>query len=277
MKASVRAAAVQLAPQPLDRAGNTEAMAAHIRRESDADLLVFPELATTGYVPAAYDADFHRGLVRESDTVPGPTTDALGAAARRARAHVVFGMSERRDDRLVNSAVLLGPDGDVLGVQPKVHVWREEQRYFAAGDRFLVFATSLGVIGLSICYDSRFPESTRVQALAGAEILVCLFALADGPEVAEATLRHRAALRALENNAYYVACNRLGGEFFGSSVICSPSGAVLTGDEPTAPVVRARLDGAELSSIRRHADIFADRRPDAYAIPAVQGRQRPHS
>lgn len=271
MKDTVAVAAVQLVPRPLDRAANADAMARHVAHEVGAlgaDLVVFPELATTGYVPPACDDGFREGLWRESDEIPGATTEALGTAARASGTHVIVGLSERRGDRLRNSAVLIDPNGSVIGIQPKVHLWGQERHYFAAGDRFEVFTTRLGVIGMSVCYDSRFPESSRVQALRGAEILVCVFALAEEPGLPAGTLRQRSAVRAMENNAYYIACNRRGteavGEFFGSSTIAAPSGEVLTGEDALASVVRARLGGAELAAARRYTDLTADRRPDTY-------------
>jgi predicted amidohydrolase len=273
MKDIVDVALIQYVPRPLDLAGNLEAMAAAVREEAGrrpTDLVVFPELSTTGYVPPVFSADFKRRLTRESHTIPGQVTRVLGRAARETGTHVVAGTSELGETgQLYNSVVLISPQGEPIGVYRKAHLWDEECKYFEAGNRFDVIATDLGRIGLSICYDSRFPECSRYQALAGAEILVCVFAYALDPGDPADMLTHRAVTRAWENAAFYLAANRLGreaaGEFAGGSVVAGPLGEILArahGERDT--VIRARATSRSLVKARRGGRPYDERRPDAY-------------
>lgn len=273
MRDAVDVALVQLAAQSLRRETNVAAMVGEIRRLASAgptDLIVFPELCTTGYVPPSYDEAFHGELRAQSETVPGSTSDVLGAAARAADVHVVYGTSERGDDgTLYNSAVLLTSEGEVAHVARKVHLWREEVHYFTAADRIDVVDTDLGRVGISVCYDSMFPELARSQALADAELLVCVLALVDGPRMPW-TLLHRTATRAMENSVFYLAANRSGadatGTFSGGSVIAGPTGEVLASAADGVGVVRATLRGEALRTARAYADPRMDRRPDVYGV-----------
>ncbi|MEU9844926.1 carbon-nitrogen hydrolase family protein [Actinomadura sp. NPDC048032] len=273
MKDHVDVAIVQFDPRPLDLAGNLEAMAAAVRAEAagrPTDLVVFPELATTGYLPPDGDDDFRRRLAAAADTIPGRTTEALGRAARETGTHVIVGLAERGGgEELYNTLLLIGPDGETIGAHRKVHLWDQEPKYFSSGHRFDVLDTGLGRVGLSVCHDSRFPEATRRQVVAGAELLVCVFAYAPDPGVPEDILAHRAVTRAWESTAYYVLANRLGSEhgadFAGRSLVAGPTGRILTGDHgPRDPVVRARLHRRPLADARRVVDVARERRPDVY-------------
>ncbi|WP_051581701.1 carbon-nitrogen hydrolase family protein [Pseudonocardia acaciae] len=278
MKEHIEVAAVEFAPDPRDGAvANARRMGETVERlaaERRTDLVVFPELADSAYPPRSFDADFATRLRRESHPVPGAVTDVLRRAARATGATIVAGVSERAGADLHNSAVVISGAGELVGTQRKVHLWTQERHYYRGGDRFDVFDTDIGRLGVSICYDSRFPESSRVQAIAGAEILVCLFALVADPEFSgERLLVHRAATRALENSAYYIACNRRGtedaGEFFGGSVVAAPNGETSVG----AGLVRSRLDRARLLRAREYADPRRDRRPEVYTSLVTAGHR----
>lgn len=277
MKDVVDAALVQFVPRSLEPVANLDAMVAAVRRtvrEQPTDLVIFPEMATTGYLPPSYSEEFARLLTRTADRVPGPATDALSSVAAETGAHVVAGVTERGPEGdLFNSLVLVTPNGEIAGVHRKVHLFSTEPYYFTPGDRFDVLPTSLGRIGLSVCYDSKFPEASRSQALAGAEILICVFAYADDPGVPPDILTHRAVVRAWENQVYYLVSNRLGEEYqiqyVGRSVAADPYGRILTGAHGAGdPVVRARLTQQVIGAVRGAAVGPADRRPDVYGDPA---------
>jgi len=272
----VRVSLVQLTCEPLDPRSNAERMAEHVlaeAREHDADLVVFPELATTGYVRSARDDEYAERLYACSEQVPGPTTELLADVARQAGTHVVVGVSQRHariPEVLLNAAVLIDPDGEIAGVQHKVHACRDEKEYYAPGDRVEVFATALGTIGLQLCYDVRFPELARVQALAGAELIVSLWASAVQPgRVPTDSIIARCATRAMENALFFVGCNRTGVDhgqvFYGRSAIAGPDGSTLAVSESDREeAVRATLVGADLRTQRRYLTIFRDRRPELY-------------
>lgn len=276
MKDEVRVSLVQFDSTPLDGAGNAKRMAVFAEREAGehgAELVVFPELSTTGYVRSARDDAYAELLYAASEPVPGPATDVLGEAARRAGTHVVVGLSQRHPyipEVLFNSAVLIGPSGDVLGVQHKVHPCRDEKEYYVPGDEIAVFPTALGTLALNVCYDVRFPEMARVQTLAGAEIVVSLWASAVQPgKVPSDSIVARCATRAMENAVFFLGCNRTGTDdgqrFYGRSAVAGPSGDVLArSDDDQENAVRAVLRASDLRAQRRYLTLFRDRRPELY-------------
>lgn len=272
----VRVSLVQLTCEPLDPRANAARMAEHVlteAREHEADLVVFPELATTGYVRSARDDAFAEQLYASSEPVPGPSTELLAEVARETGTHVVVGVSQRHariPEVLLNAAVLIDPDGEIAGVQHKVHACRDEKEYYVPGDRVEAFSTALGTIGLQLCYDVRFPELARVQALAGAELIVSLWASAVQPgRVPTDSIIARCATRAMENALFFVGCNRTGVDheqvFYGRSAIAGPDGGTLAASSTDREeAVRATLAGADLRAQRRYLTIFRDRRPELY-------------
>ena len=137
--------------------------------EHGAALIVLPELSNSGYVFA--DRDEAMSL---AETLPdGETARAFGEAARRLGVHIVAGIAEREGGHLYNSALLTGPAGPI-GVYRKLHLWNNEKRFFEPGDYGVpVFDTPLGRLAIAICYDGWFPETYRLAAMQGADI-VCV-------------------------------------------------------------------------------------------------------
>jgi predicted amidohydrolase len=274
----IEIAVAQFAPERLDPEGNLARMADIARAEAQADIVVFPELATTGYVPEPPSPAFHDALRRASEAGCDRLERTLGAVARETGTHVVVGVSEVGEDgQLYNSLVWLDRAGGETHVHRKVHLYQRERAYFAAGDRFDVFDTDVARIGLLVCYDTKFPEAARLQALAGAELLISVFAYTEDPGVPPDILRQRAVIRGWENGVFFVAANRLGreddDEFVGRSAIAGPTGRTLhdLGDG-RAPVVRASLDAADLRLASRDDLLRVDRRDDVYALHAALTR-----
>ncbi len=284
MKRVVRASLVQFNPRWLDRERNADRMRAFAEDEAreGADLILFPELANIGYIPqrprasgaTAEEVDAAVRYVRAAETIPGPTTAALSEVAARHHAYIVVGIAERHPvipGTLYNSAALIGPSG-VMGVHRKVHLGRDEKQFFYAGNSAQVFDTDIGRLGLLICYDSRFPEIVRAQALKGAEIVCCIWA---NPRIGASTGPHRlhmfSYVRALENANFFLSCGRVGEEggvcFSGHSAVGSPSGGLLAAsDTEDEEVVRATLQEEDLLKTRTIFPYFRDRRPDVYGI-----------
>jgi omega-amidase len=278
MKQRVQVSVVQLDSVWLDRQANAERMAAFVEAEATehgADLVVFPELATTGYiVPWMTDLDVTRGIFEQSEPVPGPTTELLGAVAREHGTLVIVGVSQchpKIPHVLYNSAVLIGPDGRVSGVYQKVHAAMEEKDVFIAGNTVGVHETELGCIAMNICYDVRFPELTRMQRLQGAEIVVSIWAMHEQPGKAPSdSVILRCRTRASENGVYFVGCNRSGREgskdYFGRSIVAGPDGEVIAMSETDAEeVIRGTLTAAALRERREAVSFLEDRRPELYA------------
>ena len=276
MKPEVNVSLVQFATAWLDPTTNARRMVEFIDAEAadhGAELVVFPELATTGYVKATPDAAFVRGLYDASEPIPGPTTALLTDAARRNRVHVVAGVSQLHPqipEVLFNAAILIGQDGELIGVHQKVHGCLDEKNVYACGNTMDVYDTALGQIALNLCYDVRFPELARVQALKGAEIIVSLWAsFVQVGKVPDESIIHRCATRAMENALFFLGCNRSGIEdervFYGRSAIAGPSGGIIaSSDSADEDVVRGTLAGDDLRSQREYLTVFRDRRPELY-------------
>lgn len=250
-----------------------EAVAAAV--DAGAQLVVLPELVTSGYVFTSVEEAQAAAL--------GAEEVAAGWARHAARgdAVVVGGFCERsRDGRLFNSSALVDRDG-LRAVYRKLHLWGEERRWFSAGDQPApVVDTRRGRIGLAVCYDIEFPELTRGLALAGAELIALPTNWPHDPVTpgGRPILHSLAATTAYLSRVYVAVCDRCGTErgleFEGGSVIAGPDGDLRAGP------VRDRgaetlLAECELIEARRkrngdHNDVFADRRP-AYYPPALTG------
>lgn len=281
MKDNVKVSVVQFAPDWLNPEHNAERMASFSEEEANrgADLILFPELSNLGYISPSHglELDFAMRYAALAETIPGPTTRLLGEVAERRGLHIVVGMAERHPTItgvLWNSAVLIGPSGKILQVQHKVHIPAGEKHYFSPGSGFAVTETELGRIALSVCYDGRFPESSRVMALKGAEIVCSLWARHGVPGQVNAEAGHHLAfVRAHESSLFYLFCNRVGTEngnaFLGHSAIGAPNGELLAAS-PTSDeeVIRADLRGETIASARTYFSLYRDRRPDTYDILA---------
>jgi 5-aminopentanamidase len=236
-----------------------------------AKLVVFPECAATGYCfESAAEA---REL---AEPIPGPITERMSDLCREHNTHAVFGMVESDGDRLFNAAVLAGPEG-VLGTYRKIHLpYLGLDAFTTPGDRlFRVDHVGNLRIGMSICYDGSFPESTRSLALLGADLVVLP---TNWPPGAETTAEYVVNARAVENNVYFMAVNRVGTErgfrFIGHSKIADPHGNTLA----EARGSQERILYAEIDphiARRKHLvrvpgkheiDRLADRRPEMYGL-----------
>jgi N-carbamoylputrescine amidase len=237
-----------------------------------ANLVVLPELSNTGYMFKSREEAFE--LAEEIPS--GPTVAAWMECAARLRLHLVCGITERDGPNLYNSAVVIGPKG-YIGTYRKTHLWNEENLYFEPGDLgFPVFHTPIGRIGVAICYDGWFPETYRLLALRGADI-VCVptnWVPIPGQAQGHQAMANILAMAAAHSNSIYIACaDRVGTErgqpFEGQSVIVSYTGWPVSGP--------ASRDGEEtlfaeidLGEARRQRNwnafnqVLRDRRSDVY-------------
>ena len=146
---SVRVSAVQLEVAHLNPDTNRHRMVEFVSQEASkggVDLIVFPELANTGYVNGR-DKEFGKMYWECAEPVPGPTTEALGIAAKEYGVYVVVGMNQRHPTipgTFYNSAVLIGRGGDIIGVQNKIHIPGQEKNFFVPGSSIYVYSTEIG-------------------------------------------------------------------------------------------------------------------------------------
>jgi (R)-amidase len=220
---------------------------------ADADLVVFPELSTTGY----HVLDEVSTL---AEPVPGSTTDVLGDAAATADAAVLFGMPVRDGDAVYNSAVWIDADGTVRTRYDKRHCWGDERDAFTVGDEYVVVDAPFGRVGVQICYDLNFPAASGALARAECDVLVNLSAWTVRMERDWRTLL---PARAIEQGAYVVGCNQAGTAagrtFCGRSVVYEPDGATVIemGDSPGQASVA--LDPGVVTAERRRNPMREDR------------------
>lgn len=249
------AACVQIAITPNDVQANVDKGVAWLERavrEYDAELVAFPETVTTGY-ETGFDAEDLWDLV---DEAPGRITRDVQLAAKSLGVHVVWGSYRRGPERGVvyNSAILIGPDGEVIGIYDKTHPAPWERRdgggWAAVGTRADVFETSLGSIGMIICYDGDFPELSRLLAIKGAEVIVRPSALQRSYDIWYITN----CARAYDNHVYVVASNLVGPDAldnygFGHSMIVNPIAWRLAQARGTQEIIAAKLNPDPLRHI----------------------------
>jgi predicted amidohydrolase len=256
---------VQSEPRFGETAANVERLGAQVRRV-EADLLVLPELCHSGYLFRD-----RAELARLAEPIPdGPTSRALLALARERKTTLVAGICERDGERFYNSAAVYTPSG-LAGVYRKIHLFKDEKLYFTPGDRPLTVFTVAGIrIGVIVCFDWRFPEATRVLALAGANVI------AHPANLVMPYCQEVMRARAIENRVFAATANRVGAdersdgareEFTGQSQVVDPDGRlpVRAADHGEAEgVVDVDLAAAHRKRVTERNDLFADRRPEFY-------------
>jgi len=271
MAQTIRVAAVQMNPVLADVAGNLARCLELLRTAVDAgaQLVVFPEATLTGYVFRSLEE-----AIPLAELIPGPSTEAIAEMCRRLDAHAVVGLLEKEGEDYYNASVLIGPHG-LIGKYRKLHL------PYLGVDRFLrpgnlapeVHETSLGRIGLSICYDLDFPEYPRVLALMGAQVLVTI---TNWPDDIEFVPDHIVQTRARENVVNHIAVNRAGEErgvrFIGRSKVVDQTGATLVeGKHFAEDLIFADVEPRAADQKHKvvipgelEVDMLKDRRPEFY-------------
>jgi predicted amidohydrolase len=221
-------------------------------------------------------------LLAAAEPLDGPTIGWAREIARELRIDLVAGsIAERRDghEKLSNTSVHVGPDGELKAVYRKIHMFDVvvggiEYRESATedpGDEVVLSETAGGVpLGLTVCYDVRFPELYRILAVRGARVVAvpAAFTKVTGRAHWEVLLR----ARAIENQAFVVAADQFGDhgdgkESFGGSAIVDPWGEVLARAEDGETYITAELDLARQDEVRAQLPSLANRMPDAYRWP----------
>ena len=253
---------------------------------SGARLVLLQELHNTRYFCQHEDT----AAFELAEPIPGPTTTELGRLAMRHGLVIVASLFERRAPGLYhNTAVVIETDGRIAGRYRKMHIpddpGFEEKFYFTPGDLgFRPIRTSVGRLGVLVCWDQWFPEAARAMALAGAEILLYPTAIGWDPADDEAEQRRQLdawrtiqRAHAIANGLPLASCNRVGHEpdpagrgggiaFWGHSFVCGPQGEILANNESVAAcVLTADIDLSRSERVRRIWPYLRDRRIDAYA------------
>lgn len=237
----------------LDRIGQLAGDAAR----AGAELVLFPELMTTGYGPPDTVGPL-------AESIPGPSADHIAALASRLRIAIAAGLPERDDTTglVHNTLLLLDAAGREVLRYRKVHLWDTERSWARPGDDFPVRTLRGLRIGAIICYDVRFPEGVRSLALAGAQLILLPTAWLGPVDEWELAVRSRA----LDNGIFLAASALQGDAFRGSSLIVDPHGTVIARGQPGADeLLLVDLDPEAVNRFRQRVPLLDDRRPETYS------------
>lgn len=236
-------------------------------KDAEADLIVLPELALSGY----YFKDKAEALKYAEDPENSKIIDAIVNLARHKNMHIVLGFAEKQGEQCFNSSALIGPNG-IEHVYRKVHLFNEEKFCFDPSDTPFIINNVNGVkIGMMICFDWVFPEVTRILALQGAQI-ICQ------PSNLVLTFCQQTMLaRCIENNVFAITANRYGVDkrpqgslkFTGKSQIAAPGGKLLHRAASQCDalfITEIDPEDANNKMITQHNDVMTDRRPEFYTL-----------
>ena len=270
-----------------DHASNLAKLEKNIREVASqgAELVVLQELHNGLYFCQTEDVS----VFDQAETIPGPSTKRFGLLAKELGVVIVLSLFEKRAPGLYhNTAVVIEKDGTIAGMYRKMHIPDDpayyEKFYFTPGDLgFEPIQTSVGKLGVLICWDQWYPEAARLMALAGAEILIYPTAIGwESTDTTEEKERQRDAWitvqrsHAVANGIPVISCNRVGYEadpsgitkgiqFWGTSFIAGPQGEILTKtSEKKDENLVFDLDLNRTETVRRWWPFFRDRRIDVY-------------
>jgi N-carbamoylputrescine amidase len=256
----------------------------HEAAEANADLVVLPELHLGPYF--CQNEDYNNFDLAQ--TIPGPATEILSTVAKKLKIVIVSTIFEKRAPGLYhNTAVVFDKDGSIAGKYRKMHIPDDpgfyEKYYFTPGDLgFKPVETSVGKLGVLICWDQWFPEAARLMALAGAEVLIYPTAIGwDPQDTLEEQHRQLDAWitiqrsHAVANGIPVISCNRIGFEqapdstagitFWGNSFIAGPQGEIITqANDSEIKLLTCALDGSRIERVRQIWPYLRDRRIDVY-------------
>ena len=285
MKSILIVSAVQQ-PCNEDRHTNLEFSIAKIHEAAaaNADLVILPELHLGPYFCQNED----NNNFNLAQAVPGPTTEILSVVAKKLNIVIVSTLFEKRAPGLYhNTAVVLDKDGSIAGKYRKMHIPDDpgfyEKYYFTPGDLgFKPIETSIGKLGVLICWDQWFPEAARLMALAGAEVLIYPTAIGwdaqDSPEEQQRQLDAWITIQrshAVANGIPVISCNRIGFEkapdsshginFWGNSFIAGQQGEIITqANDLDTKLLTCKLDSSRIERVRQIWPYLRDRRIEAY-------------
>lgn len=238
----------------------------------NSDLVILPEMWN-----CPYDVSLFPEYAEETDN--SPSLEAISRAAIKEEVYIVAGsIPEKHQDNVYNSSFFFNPQGEIIGVHRKVHLFDidvegeisfKESQTLTAGNKITVVDTDLGKIGICICYDMRFPELLRLMALEGAQLIVVpgAFNMTTGPAHWKPLIRVRAldnqvfmaaVSPARDQNASYVA--------YGHSMVADPWGTILKEAGHSEEITYIPIDISLIRKIRRELPLLKNRRTDVYQL-----------
>lgn len=218
-------------------------------------------------LPEMFSCGFDNTRLKEHACQTGPILDRLSGFARAHGMAIAGSLPELENGVVYNTLYFMDTDGSVKGCYRKLHLFRltDEHLFYGAGDKVVTLDTSLGRIGLMICYDLRFPELARHFFLAGAKMVIVS---AQWPKPRQYHWRHLAVARAIENQLFMVCANRAGRDenlvFPGMSMVVDPLGEILVDAGETDQAAAATIEMEQVNRARQLIPCITDRRSDIY-------------
>lgn len=242
------------------------------KASNNADLVILPEMWN-----CPYETDLFPLYAEERDN--SPTLDAISKAASNEGVYVLAGsIPEKHEDKIFNSSFFFDPEGEIIGVHRKIHLFDidvpdaisfKESLTLTAGDEVTVVDTELGKIGICICYDMRFPELLRLMALEGAELIVVpgAFNMTTGPAHWKSLIK----VRAVDNQVYLAAVSPARDEHssyvaYGHSMVADPWGTVIGEAGSGEEIIYVPIDLSTTEKIRTELPLLQNRRTDIYNL-----------
>lgn len=221
---NIKVTLAQLVPKLGDRKHNLNLILESIENASNekSNIVIFPELFLSGYSIGEH-------VVSLAESLNGSCLTEIKNACKKHAVHAVIGMPEKGDDeQYYISSIVVNDQGKLIGTYRKTHLFDKEKQFFSSGEELIVVETSLGTIGLMICFEVEFPEIARTLKMMGADFIIIINA-----NMSPYENHHRiyANSRAMENELPVIICNRLGKEgdldFCGGSMVIDAFGKIL--------------------------------------------------
>ncbi len=222
------------------------------------EFIVLPELFDIGFRYEDYG--------EAGPGIPGPTSEFIQVLAEEHSSYIIGTGLEKAESLFFNTLVMASPKGKIIGTYRKIHPFQSERDVFVGGNAATLFDIKGVKVGVEICYDVRFPEISRKLALAGAELILMPAAF---PDPRSAHWDNLVMARAIENQLFVAAANRVGPAFdgktyFGHSQVVDPWGVRLTRINSENEVFTSSVDTAMIQSVREQVTCFADIAPEGY-------------
>ncbi|MCC7563521.1 MAG: carbon-nitrogen hydrolase family protein [Methanobacterium sp.] len=237
-----------------------------------ADIIILPEMWN-----CPYQTELFPLYAEEMDN--SPTLNAICKAAKKQKTYILAGsIPEKHDGKTHNSSFFINPEGEIIGVHRKVHLFDidvpdaisfKESQTLTAGNNVTVIDTELGKIGICICYDIRFPELLRLMALEGAELIIVpgAFNMTTGPAHWKPLIK----VRAVDNQVYVAAAspardNKASYVAYGHSMVADPWGKVISEAGAGEEILYVTIDGSSIGKVRNELPLLKNRRTDIYQL-----------
>lgn len=237
-----------------------------------ADIIILPEMWN-----CPYQTELFPLYAEEMDN--SPTLNAICKAAKKQETYILAGsIPEKHDGKTYNSSFFINPEGEIIGVHRKVHLFDidvpdaisfKESQTLTAGNNVTVIDTELGKIGICICYDIRFPELLRLMALEGAELIIVpgAFNMTTGPAHWKPLIK----VRAVDNQVYVAAAspardNKASYVAYGHSMVADPWGKVISEAGAGEEILYVTIDLSSIEKVRYELPLLKNRRTDIYQL-----------